>query len=108
MEHAGLLRCQQGDDQSLHGELRPAERRPHDEPFVVGAGILRVSLEGCCKNVHEDSVDRRKVLQINMSKGLSDMGELRPELVGCVICVFVMLYFSLFKGVKSSGKVAEG
>jgi hypothetical protein len=33
------------------------------------------------------------------------MGYLRPELVGCCFFVFVMLYFSLFKGVKSSGKV---
>lgn len=33
------------------------------------------------------------------------MGSLRPELVACCFCVFVMLYFSLFKGVKSSGKV---
>ncbi|KAI1295443.1 Sodium-dependent noradrenaline transporter [Halotydeus destructor] len=47
----------------------------------------------------------RKVLQINKSTGLSDMGSLRPEIVGCVVVVFVMLYFSLFKGVKSSGKV---
>jgi len=33
------------------------------------------------------------------------MGSLRPELVVSCFCVFVMLYFSLFKGVKSSGKV---
>lgn len=33
------------------------------------------------------------------------MGSLRPELVGCSLIVFIMLYFSLFKGVKSSGKV---
>ena len=48
---------------------------------------------------------RRRVLQINQSSGLTDMGSLRPELVGCCFSVFVMLYFSLFKGVKSSGKV---
>lgn len=48
---------------------------------------------------------RRRVLQINQSQGLSDMGSLRPELVACCFLVFVMLYFSLFKGVKSSGKV---
>lgn len=27
------------------------------------------------------------------------------ELVGCLLIVFIILYFSLFKGVKSSGKV---
>lgn len=49
--------------------------------------------------------NRRRVLQIDHSSGLTDMGALRPELVVCCFLVFIMLYFSLFKGVKSSGKV---
>uniref|UniRef100_T1KFZ1 Transporter n=1 Tax=Tetranychus urticae TaxID=32264 RepID=T1KFZ1_TETUR len=46
-----------------------------------------------------------KLLQIDASSGFSDLGALRPELVGCVFLTFILLYFSLFKGVKSSGKV---
>lgn len=45
------------------------------------------------------------LLQIDQAKGFSDLGSLRPELIGCLIIVFITLYFSLFKGVKSSGKV---
>ncbi|KAI2798543.1 Sodium-dependent noradrenaline transporter [Blomia tropicalis] len=45
------------------------------------------------------------LLQINKADGFSDMGVIRPELIGCLILVFIILYFSLFKGVKSSGKV---
>ncbi|RWS27884.1 sodium-dependent noradrenaline transporter-like protein [Leptotrombidium deliense] len=48
---------------------------------------------------------KRGVLQINEAHGLEDMGSIRWPIVICVACVFVVLYFSLFKGVKSSGKV---
>ena len=51
------------------------------------------------------TADRRRVLQINHASGFTDLGQLRPELVACCFVVFIMLYFSLFKGVKSSGKV---
>jgi len=48
---------------------------------------------------------RRGLLEIDKSDGLTGMGTLRPELIGCLVIVFFVLYFSLFKGVKSSGKV---
>jgi solute carrier family 6 serotonin transporter-like protein 4 len=32
------------------------------------------------------------------------MGEIKPTLALCVIGVFVLVYFSLWKGVKSTGK----
>lgn len=32
------------------------------------------------------------------------MGPIKPELALCVLAVFVLVYFSLWKGVKSSGK----
>ncbi|CAG2102584.1 unnamed protein product [Medioppia subpectinata] len=47
----------------------------------------------------------RGLLEIDKSDGLTGMGTLRPELIGCLVIVFIVLYFSLFKGVKSSGKV---
>ncbi|RWS14607.1 high-affinity octopamine transporter protein 1-like protein, partial [Dinothrombium tinctorium] len=48
---------------------------------------------------------KRGVLEIHKSTGLENMGSIRTPIVICVACVFVVLYFSLFKGVKSSGKV---
>ncbi|KAL7648320.1 UNVERIFIED_CONTAM: hypothetical protein RMT77_000226 [Armadillidium vulgare] len=45
------------------------------------------------------------VLQMHKSEGLNDLGALNPGLVICGFITYLLLYLSLFKGVKSSGKV---
>lgn len=35
------------------------------------------------------------------------MGPIKPTLALCVFAVFVLVYFSLWKGVKSTGKVSK-
>ncbi|GBN94008.1 Sodium-dependent dopamine transporter [Araneus ventricosus] len=47
----------------------------------------------------------RGVLELHLSKGFDDLGAPKWQLVLCVFSVFVILYFALFKGVKSSGKL---
>ncbi|KAJ8252539.1 hypothetical protein COCON_G00218510 [Conger conger] len=47
----------------------------------------------------------RGVLHLHESKGIQDLGLPRWQLVLCLIVVVFILYFSLWKGVKSSGKV---
>ena len=47
----------------------------------------------------------RGVLELHLSKGFDDLGAPKWQLVLCVFSVFLILYFALFKGVKSSGKV---
>ena len=37
--------------------------------------------------------------------GIGDFGDMRWELVGVTILAWVVVYFCLFKGIKSSGKV---
>ncbi|XP_056634493.1 sodium- and chloride-dependent GABA transporter ine isoform X1 [Diorhabda sublineata] len=44
-----------------------------------------------------------KVLQI--SKGIEDSNFLRWELVACLICAWVLIYFAIWKSIKSSAKV---
>lgn len=39
-------------------------------------------------------------------KSWEDMGILRWELVGCLALAWIMIAAALFKGIKSSGKVA--
>ncbi|UXI16408.1 notch-regulated ankyrin repeat-containing protein-like [Sarcoptes scabiei] len=39
------------------------------------------------------------LLEIDQSNGLESLGYIRSELVGCLLIVFIILYFSLFKGV---------
>ncbi|XP_068197352.1 sodium- and chloride-dependent GABA transporter 3-like [Antennarius striatus] len=43
---------------------------------------------------------------LGMSGGIDDLGGVRWELVLCLLVSWVICYFSIWKGVKSSGKVA--
>ncbi|XP_013402004.1 sodium-dependent noradrenaline transporter isoform X1 [Lingula anatina] len=47
----------------------------------------------------------RGMLGIERSTGIDDLGEPRWQLVLCLLAVFLILYFALWKGVKTSGKV---
>uniref|UniRef100_A0A669BAN0 Transporter n=1 Tax=Oreochromis niloticus TaxID=8128 RepID=A0A669BAN0_ORENI len=47
----------------------------------------------------------RGVLNLHESSGIEDLGWPRWQLVLCLVVVVFILYFSLWKGVKSSGKV---
>uniref|UniRef100_A0A8C9SM03 Transporter n=1 Tax=Scleropages formosus TaxID=113540 RepID=A0A8C9SM03_SCLFO len=47
----------------------------------------------------------RGVLHLHESKGIQDLGPPRWQLTLCLALVIFVLYFSLWKGVKSSGKV---
>ncbi|KAG5839215.1 hypothetical protein ANANG_G00202640 [Anguilla anguilla] len=47
----------------------------------------------------------RGVLHLHESKGIQDLGLPRWQLTLCLMVVVFILYFSLWKGVKSSGKV---
>ncbi|XP_070204647.1 sodium-dependent dopamine transporter-like [Littorina saxatilis] len=47
----------------------------------------------------------RGVLSVHKSKGLDDLGQVRWQLVLCTLLTFCMLYFCLWKGVKTTGKV---
>ena len=51
------------------------------------------------------SYNRRGVLSLHNSSGIDDLGAPRWQLVLCLLAVFTILYFSLWKGVKTSGKV---
>ncbi|XP_019874139.2 sodium-dependent serotonin transporter [Aethina tumida] len=46
----------------------------------------------------------REVLEQQKSDGLNRMGPIKPALALCVFAVFILVYFSLWKGVRSTGK----
>jgi solute carrier family 6 GABA transporter-like protein 6/8/11/12/13 len=54
-------------------------------------------------NVPHLSPFSRKVLQ--MSEGIDNLGVIRWELAACLILAWILVYFSIWKSVKSSGKV---
>lgn len=68
--------------------------------------IFRVRLASLCGFLMTESTffPRRRVLEQYKSEGLEYMGPVKPALAFCVFGVFVLVYFSLWKGVKSSGK----
>uniref|UniRef100_A0A4W6GCB5 Transporter n=1 Tax=Lates calcarifer TaxID=8187 RepID=A0A4W6GCB5_LATCA len=47
----------------------------------------------------------RNVLEIHKSSGLKNVGGVRWQLMLCLFLIFTIVYFSLWKGVKTSGKV---
>ncbi|XP_061449644.1 sodium-dependent noradrenaline transporter [Rhineura floridana] len=47
----------------------------------------------------------RRVLQLHQSRGIQDVGLPRWQLILCLLVVVIVLFFSLWKGVKTSGKV---
>lgn len=48
---------------------------------------------------------RRGVLHLHESSGIHDIGLPQWQLLLCLMVVVVVLFFSLWKGVKTSGKV---
>ncbi|PIO72487.1 Sodium:neurotransmitter symporter family protein, partial [Teladorsagia circumcincta] len=46
-----------------------------------------------------------RVLEIQNSSGFQDLGGVKPSMALCLAFVFVLVYFALWKGPKSSGKM---
>ncbi|CAG9529517.1 unnamed protein product [Cercopithifilaria johnstoni] len=47
---------------------------------------------------------RFNVLEENYSRGFHDLGAIKPSLALCLTIVFILVYFALWKGPRSSGK----
>lgn len=51
------------------------------------------------------SARRRQVLQVHRSPGLHQLGSVSWQLALCLLFIFTIVFFSIWKGVKTSGKV---
>jgi len=51
-------------------------------------------------------VDRREVLFMNRSTGLTDLGPPHWPIVLCSALVLIIVFFCIWKGIRSSGKVS--
>ena len=58
-----------------------------------------------CLMIYVFYPNRRNVLEIHKSSGLKNVGGVRWQLMLCLFLIFTIVYFSLWKGVKTSGKV---
>lgn len=74
--------------------------------FYVHSGFGTSDRKSSQATVHETFFfSRRHVLQIHRSKGLQDLGGISWQLALCIMLIFTVIYFSIWKGVKTSGKV---
>lgn len=46
----------------------------------------------------------RYILELNESEGIHDPGTVKFEMVVCLLIVYLICYFSLWKGIGTSGK----
>ena len=52
-------------------------------------------------------LQRRGLLELNQSKGIDDLGAIKWDIALCLLVVYLICYFSLWKGISTSGKVSE-
>ncbi|KAM3828579.1 sodium-dependent noradrenaline transporter [Vipera latastei] len=71
------------------------------DPKVNNSDFFNISSK--LKNTPAAEFYERRVLQI--SHGIHEIGQPRWQLVLCLLVVVIILFFSLWKGVKTSGKV---
>lgn len=49
----------------------------------------------------------RRLQEVDKAKGFENLGHVKWELALSLLVVFVFVYFALWKGIKSSGKVSS-
>uniref|UniRef100_A0A8C5WII2 Solute carrier family 6 member 2 n=1 Tax=Leptobrachium leishanense TaxID=445787 RepID=A0A8C5WII2_9ANUR len=77
-------------------------------PDIIAHGVMMSVSWGTpsCPGISRTVAAReRRVLHLHESAGINDLGLPRWQLTLCLFCVLVVVFFSLWKGVKSSGKV---
>lgn len=47
----------------------------------------------------------RYILELHQSEGIHDLGEVKWDMALCLLAVYLICYFSLWKGISTSGKV---
>lgn len=48
----------------------------------------------------------RFILELNQSEGIHDLGAIKWDMALCLLAVYLICYFSLWKGISTSGKVS--
>ncbi|CAG2161746.1 unnamed protein product [Oppiella nova] len=71
--------------------------------FLSGTDIICIRAVHIPPEIHSFAF-RREVLEIQRSDGIDSIGAIKVSLALCLMMVFILVYFSLWKGVKSTGK----
>lgn len=54
-----------------------------------------------------NSIRSRAILELHESGGLHDLGAVKWDIALCLLVVYVICYFSLWKGISTSGKASH-
>ena len=54
-----------------------------------------------------DFLCRRGMLELHKSTGIESIGKVRWQIALCLLAVYIICYFSLWKGISTSGKVGS-
>ncbi|CAH8497443.1 unnamed protein product [Schistosoma intercalatum] len=86
-----------------HSMLNASHKYELNELVNLSIANLKINGSGEVFSSTEEYFYRR-VLQIQYAEGYNNVGPIRWEISLCLVAVFTIVYFSLWKGVKSSGK----
>jgi hypothetical protein len=92
MEHASVSRRYR---RKFYGK-RKRNRTAHS--------VTRILLVSCLL-AFNNFLFRYKVLEVHRSTGFDDLGGIKISMACCLFLVFLTVYFALWKGPRSSGKV---
>ncbi|XP_041349203.1 sodium-dependent dopamine transporter-like [Gigantopelta aegis] len=70
-----------------------------------GANFTNITMGSTKKRTPAQEYFERGMLQLHKSQGLFSVGELNWQLVLCLLGVYIICYFSMWKGIHTSGKV---
>ena len=83
---------------------------PIDNQTINDVRLNQISLNISTKTTRVSSADEYYhiyMLGINKSKGLTELGSIKIDLLLCLIAIFVLMYICIRHGVKSTGKTVK-
>ncbi|XP_023333623.1 sodium-dependent dopamine transporter isoform X2 [Eurytemora carolleeae] len=87
--------------------LDPETNQTYSQLFKSDSNLTSIFGNITCNQTRSPAKEyfNKAVLRVHESEGIYDLGVPQWQLILCIGAVYCLLYLSLFKGVKSSGKV---
>ena len=68
---------------------------------------LQINITGPTRISSADEYYHIYMLGMNHSKGLTDLGSIKIDLLLCLVSIFILMYMCIYRGVKSTGMIVE-
>nr|XP_050031064.2 sodium- and chloride-dependent GABA transporter 2-like [Dermacentor andersoni] len=77
----------------------------HDTVVMVENSTYRAALANCTNATEPATQQFFWKNVVNLSDGIENLGEVQPKLLVCLLIAWICIFFCIFRGIKSSGKV---